>query len=1080
MSMPDIRSWLANLGLGDHAPMFEENRIDFDVLAELTEADLRELGLPLGDRKRLIRAIEDLTSDEAAEPEGERRQVAVLFADISGFTSLAAERDAEETHQLLNRFFAAVDVVVQGFGGNIDKHIGDAVMAVFGAPIAHTDDPERAVRAALAVHIAAAELEPPLRVHIGVAAGQVVASRTGSAAHQEYTVTGDTVNLASRLTDLAKAGETLISASVQAELADRLEGESLGQRILPGLPETVAVFRVDAIAEARVFAGGNFIGRSREIELCRSALEATLREGAGRALYFRGEAGIGKSRLLHECQRLAQERGFQVHGGQVLDFGAGEGQDAIAMLLRGLLGLAPGAGPNQRTVAAADTVEAGLIEAAQRPHLNDLLNLSQDEEERVLFEAMDNAQRNQGRIDVLATMVENLAARSPLLLCLEDLHWAQGAVLEHLAALVTVSRSHPVMLLLTSRIQGDPIDAAWYERVAPAVVERLDLQPLDAGEALQLIGDFHGINRDHAAVFIERAGGNPLFLEQLLRSAESDEGDVIPGSVQSVVQARIDALPARDRAALQAASVLGQRFTLEALRHLMDDGDYQPDNLLHYNMIRRSEGAFQFYHALFRETVHGAFLTERRQQLHLRAADWFQDRDAVLHAEHLGEAGSDRAAGAFERAARAEAAAFRIEQALALVDRGMSFLASGSNPFDLTVYRADLLRELGRPAEALEAWQAALELAETDEQRCPVWIGIAAANRLMGQGEAALAELDLAEAVARRQDGHKELAEIYFYRGGLAFAAGRFDECLTLQNQTLRHARAAGDPEWEATALGGLMDAEYARGRMRNALDNLDRCLALCREHGILRIEARNRFMRGVVGRYLHTQAESITALKEAIDLSDRIHDVRGAMMPRLISSEILIDMAQYDAADVPLQQALSIARSLGNRRIELYLLYEAARRFFALKESGQALEHLEQAISMGRETGIHFHGPRLFALRARLSGDQDECMRWLDEGAALVSEGANAHNVLWFYRDAIDACLAKELLAQARDYCDALTAYTGADPLPWADFFAARGRALADCADGKGDREEVQRVSDQGQELGLLIGLPELQRHLS
>ncbi|MDE0727987.1 MAG: hypothetical protein OSB82_16160 [Alphaproteobacteria bacterium] len=247
MAKRNFESWLTDLGLADHARVFADNRIDFDVLGDLDEDDLRELGLALGDRKRLMKAIENLSAENPSaaptvEPgaatvlDGERRQVAVLFADISGFTPLAAERDAEEIHQLLNRFFAATDGVVQNFGGSVDKHIGDAVMAVFGAPVAHTDDPERAVRAALALHDAVAELEPPLRVHIGVAAGQVVASSTGSAAHLEYTVTGETVNLASRLTDLARAGQTLISGAVHDDLAERLVGENLGARALPGLP----------------------------------------------------------------------------------------------------------------------------------------------------------------------------------------------------------------------------------------------------------------------------------------------------------------------------------------------------------------------------------------------------------------------------------------------------------------------------------------------------------------------------------------------------------------------------------------------------------------------------------------------------------------------------------------------------------------------------------------------------------------------------------------------------------------------------------------------------------------------------
>jgi len=295
--------------------------------------------------------------------DGERRQVAVLFADISGFTPLAAERDAEEIHQLLNQIFAATDGVVQNFGGSVEKHIGDAVMAVFGAPVAHTNDPERAVRATLALHDAVAELEPPLRVHIGVAAGQVVASSTGSAAHLEYTVTGESVNLASRLTDLARAGQTLISGAVHDDLAERLVGENLGARALPGLPGPVGVWRVNGLAETSVFAEGRFIGRKAERCMFAAAIDAILRNGTGQTLYIWGEAGIGKSMLLHEFQGIAAAHGFQSHGAQVLDFGVGEGQDAIRVMLRSLLGLAPGAGQNQRTAAADRVTEAGLIQA---------------------------------------------------------------------------------------------------------------------------------------------------------------------------------------------------------------------------------------------------------------------------------------------------------------------------------------------------------------------------------------------------------------------------------------------------------------------------------------------------------------------------------------------------------------------------------------------------------------------------------------------------------------------------------------------------------------------------------------------
>ena len=1082
------------MGLGDYVEVFVENRIDFDVLSELAEADLRELGLALGDRKRLLKAIDgfankDIVETPAAEiatPNsvvGERRQVAVLFADISGFTTLSSQRDAEEIHQMLNHFFAAVDDVVQRFGGSVDKHIGDAVMAVFGAPVAHTDDPERAVRAALAVHDAAAELDPPMRVHAGVAAGQVVASNTGSAAHLEYTVTGETVNLASRLTDLATAGETLISGVVHDALNDRLDGEDLGKKSLPGRPNPVGVWRVNGLGEARVYAEGQFIGRAAELATFNSALDAAVRNSQGETLFIRGEAGIGKTRLLHEYQRLSEERGFQSHGGQVLDFGVGEGQDAVRVLLRSLLGLTPGAGQNVRTTAAERIIDDGLIGPELRLHLYDLLSLPQGEMQRPLYEAMDVQQRNLGRIETLVSLAAALADKTPLLLRVEDLHWAQPTLLRYLTALVGVAARHPIILLLTSRLQGDPLDAAWRAGIGAAPITTLDLGPLNADEARNLVFDFEGVDADWAAACIERSGGNPLFLDQLLRSSDGTDGadgQAIPGSVQSVVQSRIDALIPQDRTALQAASVLGLRFALDALRFVMGDSAYQPDNLLQFNLIRRSEGAFQFYHALFRDAVHGSFLKGRRQELHLKAADWYQDRDAVLYAEHLGEAGSERAPIAFQRAARAEAEAYRIERALELVERGLGLLGECTDRFDLAAHRADLLRELGRPEEALDAWEEASNLAMTDRQRCLAWIGVAAVNRLMSWRERGTGALEQAEAIARREGMEVELAEIYCYRGGAAFVAGDFEQCLNFHNESLRHARLGGSYRWEATALGGIADAEYGRGRMRNAADSFERCFALCRAHGLLDIESRNRFMMGVTRRYVDGHDVAMEEFRAAGKMAEDVHNVRAAMMANMLSGEVLIDMADFEGAEPHLQDAVRVARSLSNKRMELYCLYELSRRALGLRQTDRAIEIMNEVMAIGRETGINFHGPRLFALNAVLQTDPEECRQSLAEGAALVAVGANAHNVLWFHRDAIDACLNVGDIDEARVHSQALLDFTVEEKLPWAEFFATRGQVLAECAEGKGEAAALANAVEQGRQLGLLIALPELEDALS
>ena len=258
----DIAAWLRSLGLEQYEQTFRDNAIGGDVLPALRDEHLKELGLPLGHRLKLVNAIAALhvrASEQVPTApippslamQGERRQVTVLFADLAGYTALTNELDAEEIHALLERFFDRVDRIVKEHGGHIDKHIGDCVMAVFGAPMAHGNDAERAVRAALAIRDAMPELSArlgrPLGVHIGVAGGQVVASGTGSVSHREYTVTGDTVNLASRLTDAAVAGEILISERVRRALADRLDCVEAGSLMMKGFAEPVRAWRLRGV-----------------------------------------------------------------------------------------------------------------------------------------------------------------------------------------------------------------------------------------------------------------------------------------------------------------------------------------------------------------------------------------------------------------------------------------------------------------------------------------------------------------------------------------------------------------------------------------------------------------------------------------------------------------------------------------------------------------------------------------------------------------------------------------------------------------------------------------------------------------
>jgi class 3 adenylate cyclase/tetratricopeptide (TPR) repeat protein len=940
----DIAAWLRELGLARYEAVFRDNEIDAEVLPRLTAEDLTALGVSaVGHRRKLLDAVAvlrkgditpatrsaELAADttDSTLPEGERRQVTVLFADLSGYTRLSREIDAEELHVLAGRFFDVVDAVVEGYGGTVRKHIGDCIMAVFGAPLAHSNDPERAARAALDIQHQVPALADargrPLGVHIGVASGQVVASGSGSARHRDYTVTGESVNLASRLTDAAQAGEVLISDAVHRALAERLACAEAGALAVKGFAEPVRAWRLLGLREAADPGDRPFVGRHSELQRFRALLAACQEVEHGQAVYVRGEAGIGKTRLVEEFQAAARRAGFVCHTGLVLDFGAGTGQDAIRSLVRSLLGLEPAGLSDQAAAQAAAewAVADGLVAAERRVYLNDLLDLPQPVELRALYDAMDSATRARGTRETAAELVARASAQRPLLLVIEDVHWADRPTLDHLATLIETAVEHPVVLVMTSRVEGDPLDDAWRSRTGRSSLVTIDLGPLRPQEAEILAGAYFKAHAELARRCVERAAGNPLFLEQLLRHAEESAESGVPGSVQSLVQARMDRLGTPDKLALQAASVLGQRFDLDMLGALLEQPGYDAAGLVRHRLVRpHGGGALLFAHVLIRDGVYDLLLKSRRRELHQRAAALFARRDPVLHAEHLDRAEDPGAPRAYLEAARAQAAAYRTEAALALVERGVALAHQRADVFALTCYRGEVLHDLGRIMESMNAYRDALEAADEDE-RCRAWRGLAAGMRITDCFDEALAALDAAEALATERDLPAELAHIHHLRGNLYFPLGRLGGCLREHELSRACARRANSPELEARALGGLGDAEYARGRMITAYRYFHRCVELCRQHGLGRIEVANLPMAAFTRQFVDDLRGRSEDALAAIAAAARVGDQRAEIVARLkflhaiyICSFAALDMT---AAREHAEIALALSRRLGARRFE-------------------------------------------------------------------------------------------------------------------------------------------------------------------
>ncbi len=1029
------------------------------------------------------------TDAEAAAPvkastvhgDGERRPVTVLFADLVDYTRMSQRLDPEDVHAMLGRFYETADEIVERFGGNIDKHIGDSVMAAFGAPVAHDDDAIRAVRAAAELHRAMPSLAggagQPLAVHIGIASGEVVASGLGGARHRAYTVIGNSVNLAARLLHLAGSGETVLDDAVYAAAQRIARCVPIEGARVKGIDAPLTAWRfVEFMGLSEQDGGHPFVGRHAELAQIEASLRGCAARGTGGTVLVRGDAGIGKSRLVGELRRRALADGFVCHTALVLDFGIAAGRDAIRDIVVGLMDLPSGTDDEARRAALKRLVLRHPPLVADEPFLCDLLGLPQPAATRGRYEAMDNAARQRGRAAAVVRLLETVCAKSPVLLIVEDVHWADKVTLDCLAALTRGAASIPAVLALTSRVAGDPLDAGWRGSVQGSPLVTIDLGPLGAKDALALAGGFLSAPRAFAQKCVERAGGNPLFLEQLLRAAD-EHGDGLPASLHSLVLARMDRLPERDRMALRCASVVGQRFPLELVRHLARLPEYAGDALVAHFLVRPEGDEFLFAHALIRDGVYASLTRVRRAELHRAAAQWYGERDPVPRAEHLDRAEAPEAPRAYLDAALAQAAALQPERALALADRGAALATNADDVLALSMLRGRLHCESGEGGPAVDAYGVALAAAQRPADRCRALLGIAAGQRLLTGVDAALAALAEAEPLARAHGLVRELAELHYTRGGLHFARGDNSACRDEHEAALACARSIDDPGWEARATSGLADADYASGRIVSALGRFRQCIEICNAHGLAREEIPNRTMVGHCRLYMMEFDAGIADMEAARSLAVEIGDLKHGEMFALESQGLLLASCERHADAEPLlERSLVLAETIGARRFESLVLAALAACSLAAGRLTEGRDRIERSLALSREIGMGFCGPMALGVKARLLVDAQERERCRAEAEALIARGCTSHNLINYHRHGIEDALARGEFARGLEHAAALEVYTRGEPLPYSDFVIARARVLIGLASRPDDptlREELARLRREAERVRWPIAWP-------
>lgn len=834
----DVGGWLRNLGLGQYEPAFLENAIDFDVLPQLTEDDLEKLGMVLGDRKRVIKAIkaiaggspsELITSEVRESPSNhppmaaaERRHLTVMICDLVGSTALATRLDPEDMSAVIDAFQAACARITLTFDGFLADFRGDGILVYFGYPRAHEDDAERTVRAALDIAAAVARLktpaEEPLSVRIGIATGLVVVGdRGGEGASREHTVIGDTPSLAARLQALAEPGTVVVAASTRRLLGDLFRLRDLGVNKAKGFAEPIAAWAVDGVSASQsrfeaIHAAGltKFIGREDELDFLLKRQRLAWK-GEGQIVLISGEPGIGKSRLVAALEERIADQPHTFLRYQCSPHHSNSAlYPFIAQLER-----AVGFKTDDTSEERLNKLEALLAIAAPRvqdtaPLFAALLSIPFGDRYPKL--SPNPAQQRRRTFAALLDQFESLAREKPILLLFEDAHWADATSVELLDLTVERVRQLPVLALFTLRPEFEP-PWAGLPNVGMLTLGRLDRNKVES-IVTQVTGG-HGLPAEVMNQIVAKTDGNPLFVEELTKAVleggilvkDADgyrlDGPLpplaIPTTLQDSLMARLDRLaPVKDIAQIGAA--IGREFSYSLMREVVGREPSLKHALAKLEqaelLFRRGEppeAVYSFKHVLVRDAAYESLLKSRRQQLHGQIARTMEEKfpDIVVSqpeilAHHFTEGGLVEPAIDYWLKAGNLALGRSANAAVSHLKQGLKLIPSIDDPMLRNKSELLLQTSLGNSLRTTTGWSTesvkhaytrALQLCRQsglDEHTFPAVFGLWTWNFLR-------AELREAQALAEHLLNTGESANNSVYKvlahealGFTLFAQGKF------------------------------------------------------------------------------------------------------------------------------------------------------------------------------------------------------------------------------------------------------------------------------------------------------------------
>lgn len=882
------------------------------------------------------RQVADHLVASGGEITEERRLVTALFADLSGFTPLADRLDPEELLEVIDPIIQRLTNIVGKYEGYVDKFAGDALLAFFGAPIAHEDDAHRALCVAMEMHEEIKNIKPDLppdagdlTLHIGVNSGRVVARVLGSDVRMDYSVLGDAVILAQRLESAAPAGETYVGQTTHLLTSDAFVFQPVGELTLKGKADPVVAYRLTGRKRRREQEATGFVGREQELQTI-NAILSSLAQGSGSVVSVSGEPGVGKSRFTQEVKDRAEEQGAQWLVTRCLSYGQGIAYWPVADLFRRLAGINYNDPPDRAAPLLVTALESASL-GHSTPVLARLLGLPAPEVEALEPEAFRRLLH-----ETIIKALTHIATRAPVVLVVEDLHWADASSVALISDLAGVCSTDPVLLYLTARTEALGVLVQIATGTQETLRHPIQLDPMDAPMTGPLIeGLLGGVGSPELVnVINERAVGNPFFVRELVRSLQ-DAGDItrsngtwdlsedfdashVPPTIEGVLSARIDRLPRPLATTLQVSSVIGRRVQVPLLAavHTNRNLESHLEGLVAAGLLEPStddEKELVFHHALVQDVAYSRLLRKRRRELHLRVAEEAERMygaaddsiDLLARHLHLADAGA-KAVDYLVRAAYRAADLFANDEAVIHLQHALELSEKHApdRQGSILLKIADLHELRGEYVNALTRFTEARDLTD----HVLAWRGIARAHRNLGDYDEAIAVVD--EGLRASQGA--ESAQLWLEKGWVFSRQGRFAEAIEALGEGLTAAGASYD------SVVGHLRVQLARAEM-------------------------------VTG----TTDAALEHAESAVQIFEQLDDHRGWTTALRILGNLYRTFGKLDDAATTLRRGLDIARDTGNAEEQAGLHINLGLVELDRHELDLAIEHDHAAIDQFARIGI-------------------------------------------------------------------------------------------------------------------------------